>query len=160
MLVLPNKEFSSAIHCRWYSELHWLRHNSKWLSRTWGILGGKERELLSKKELPFQTSIYFPPFESIWVRKGKRDTGESEQESKKTTEVKFWILSYLWHFHKESGASTRKKTHQSFPADSGFLCSPHEAQDFCLRLPVSQPSELSTAIHRLPSYRRGKMKMV
>lgn len=158
MLELPSKDFSSAIYCWWYSELHWLRHNSKWLSRTEGILGGKERELLSRMEPPFQTSIYFPPVESIWVRKVKRDTEEREQESRKTTEIKVWILSYLQHFHKDSGVSTRKKTHQSFPADSSLLCSPHEAWDFCLRLPVSQQSQLSTNHSQTPSRPEGKYK--
>lgn len=95
------------------------------------------RELLSRIELPFQTSICFPPFESIRVRKGKRHTEGSEQESNDWNK----ILSYLQHFHKNSEISTRKTTHQSFPADSGFLCSPHEARDFCLRLPVCESAQ-------------------
>lgn len=111
-------------------------------------------------ERSFHSKLLSISLESIWVRKGKRDTGESEKESKKTSERKFWILSYLQHFHKDSGVSTRKKTHQSFPADSGLLCSPHEAQDFCLRLPVSQQSQHSTNHSPTPSDRRGKMKMV
>lgn len=84
---------------------------------------------------------------STWVRKGKTETWEgrkTEQENKNATEIKFSILSYLQHFQKDSGVSTWKNMHQSFPADFGHLCSPYEVQDFCLCLPVSQQSQLST----------------
>ena len=116
------------------------------------------RDVLSRIELPFQTSICFPPFESIWVRKGKRDIEGSTQESNDWNK----ILSYLQHFHKNSEISTRKKTDQSFPADSGFLCSPHEARDFCLRLPVCESAEPTISANRSPTLpdRRGRMKMV
>lgn len=138
--MFPSKEFSYAT-LSVASKPHWLWHNSKMTQQN---RGHPEREGYRERSFHSKLPSVSPPFESMWVRKDERETekgGRSEQESKKK---KFSILSYLQHFQKDSGASTWKNMHQSFPADFGHLCSPHEAQDFSLCLPMTQQSQLST----------------
>lgn len=78
---------------------------------------GKRAAMQNGASIP---SFCFPPFKSIWVRKGKWDT-ESEQESNNWKSMELVLFAAL---PQEFWSLTRKKTYQSFPADSGVLCSP------------------------------------
>lgn len=145
----PSKEFSSATHCRWYSDCTACNTTVNDSAVQRAFPGGLERELLSRESgLHAKLVFCFPPFESIWVKKYKK-----KQKKVLGERQKFRIFfnaklpQRLWSFNKDIPIT-------ALPADSGCLCSPHEARDFCLCLPVSQQSPLST--DRLHQIARGK----
>lgn len=140
----PSKEFSSPIRCRWYSDCTACNTTVNDSAELRAFPGGIERELLSRESgLHAKLLFCFPPFESIWVGKYKKKRFWGRWTTKIQDFLNAKLPQRLWSFHKDIPIT-------AFPADSGCLCSPHEAQDFGLCLPVSQQSPLSTdRIHQI-----------
>lgn len=133
VLPLPQQGIQFSHHCRWYSDCTACDTTVNDSAELKAFPGGIERELLSRESgLHAKLLFCFPPFESIWAGKNKKK--KKRYWGRWTTKIQDFLNAKLpqrlWSFHKDIPIT-------AFPADSGCLCSPHEARDFGLCLPVS-----------------------
>ena len=106
----PSKEFSSATHCRWYSDCTACNTTVNDSAVQRAFPGGLQRELLSRESgLHAKLVFCFPPFESIWVKKYKKKKKKKYWGNDKNSG--FFLMP---NFHKDCGVSTKTYPSQLF----------------------------------------------